>query len=661
VCVVECTAELLAPITTLNAIIQCPEGLSAFAKAGVARSTTVLVTHLLKDLQFDELQENGLFILAELLCHDAPRRLEYVVNDDDDDDDHDHVNHHDADRGGCFHAYDLVLVFDDHLSHRYRASILAAGGAQLISNAQRQNWPWFAGLEEMFELFLMSATLVQSQSAAQHAASALASQPRARGKVNTVPSRSAVRSASASTASATAMPPSSIRHEPFATASDALHNLCTRANSVFNGPDADFRGALPLFEQLLILAKKEMASTVTTQTVLDVVFTLMTLGAVKRQLDDFSGALQVLEQAVALAESTVASSGHTLLAESLAELGRVYRSLGRFAEADTTFQRSLTMREQMLGPNHLEVAMSLIYLANSCREQGNFLPAKGLLKRALAIAELHAADGKFVEELHHALEGLSSVYLNLDDFSRALPLAERLLASVSRHCAPHGLEMFSALVMVGACLQAQGRLSEAEPILERNVATMEKYYGPNHSNTARALSNLSDCILAQGDHRRATAMVQRALTIQEREYGPQHVNVANLLVDLADCYEAAGDLPQAQVTFQRSLSIYDSALGRTHPNAVTILRKLAELAIRMDQPQQAVAWTQRAAVAAVTVTHQTCGWCKRTDVRASKYCGKCKSVWYCNEECQRKAWKEHKKHCFAKPTAPAEDAALAAK
>ena len=40
------------------------------------------------------------------------------------------------------------------------------------------------------------------------------------------------------------------------------------------------------------------------------------------------------------------------------------------------------------------------------------------------------------------------------------------------------------------------------------------------------------------------------------------------------------------------------------------------------------------------------------DVHASKKCGQCQAVWYCNEECQRKAWKEHKHHCHKKPSVP---------
>ena len=131
------------------------------------------------------------------------------------------------------------------------------------------------------------------------------------------------------------------------------------------------------------------------------------------------------------------------------------------------------------------------------------------------------------------------------------------------------------------------------------------------------------------------------------------MDVARILKHLAHCCHAAGDLAQAKTLYERSLAIYDTQLGRTHPQTANILADLATLATQIGRPRQAAALTQRAAVAAVVAEHQPCGWCGRMAVHRAKFCGRCKMVWYCNEECQRAAWREHKPHCHAKPEAPA--------
>ena len=129
------------------------------------------------------------------------------------------------------------------------------------------------------------------------------------------------------------------------------------------------------------------------------------------------------------------------------------------------------------------------------------------------------------------------------------------------------------------------------------------------------------------------------------------MSVASTLGFLGDSCRALGDLAQAKALYERALAIYQTQLGRTHPNTAGILRKLAELATIAGRPRQAAALTERAAVAAVAATHQPCGWCGHMDVHQNKKCGQCKAAWYCNEECQRLAWKEHKKHCHGKPAA----------
>ena len=150
-------------------------------------------------------------------------------------------------------------------------------------------------------------------------------------------------------------------------------------------------------------------------------------------------------------------------------------------------------------------------------------------------------------------------------------------------------------------------------------------------------------------------MIERALAIYEHLHGPQHLNVAHTVEHLAICFRDAGDLAQTKALFERALSIYETQLGRTHPQTADIVKRLATLASIAGRPRQAAALTERAAVAAVAATHQPCGWCGHMDVHQNKKCGQCKAAWYCNAECQRLAWKEHKKHCHGKPAAPPKD------
>ncbi len=317
-----------------------------------------------------------------------------------------------------------------------------------------------------------------------------------------------------------------------------------------------------------------------------------------------------------------------------------------------TLQRALTMQEQLLGPEHEDVSRTLTQMGHSCIRQGNFRRAKGLLKRAVAIGELHVMPDQHPARLCMALNALCQVYSHLQDYELAQDKAERQLALNEQFLGPHHPDVAAALLNVAFSLKGQGKLREAQPMHERALTIAERVHGPHHPEVATCLIHLGSLHLLHQDHRRAKPAFERALAIQEHVFGHQHLDVANALCFLGDCCVQAGDLAQAKAFYERSLAIFQTQLHRTHPSTTHILNRLAQLATIAGQPRQAAALTERAAVAAVAATHQPCGWCGKMDVHASKKCSRCQAMWYCNEECQLKAWSEHKKHCHKKPAAP---------
>jgi tetratricopeptide (TPR) repeat protein len=452
-------------------------------------------------------------------------------------------------------------------------------------------------------------------------------------------------------------PPVLMDHQPYVALPDA-RALNNRAANMFNrGEDAD---ALPLYQQMLVLAQTAHTAAPTPQTTLDVVFAMGRLSNTQRELGDLLGAQTVLQQAVALAEPPPVGPDHPRLAEALRDLGEVLYQRGRYDEADATLQRALTMQEQLLGPEHEDVSETLTQMGRSCIAQGNFRRAKGLLKRAVAIAELHVVPDQLPNQLCSALHALCGVYNRLQDHELAQDMAERQLALYEQFEGPHHPNTAATLLNVGTSLQGQGKLREAQPMYERALAIRERVHGPHHPEVATCSINLGSLYLHQQDLRRAKAAFERALAIREHVLGPQHLEVAATLCFLGDSCRAAGDLAQAKAFYERSLAIFQTQLGRTHPSTAGILRSLADQATIAGRPRQAAALTERAAVAAVAATHQPCGWCGKMDVHASKKCGRCQAVWYCNEECQLQAWPEHKTHCHKKPAAPIAATAAAA-
>jgi len=120
-------------------------------------------------------------------------------------------------------------------------------------------------------------------------------------------------------------------------------------------------------------------------------------------------------------------SDYTLtLATVLNNLAWLYHSQGNYAAAEPLYQKSLAIREKVLGKNHPDVANSLNNLASLYSSQGKYAAAEPLYQKSLAIRE--KALGKDHSSFATSLNNLAVLYYELGKYAAAEPLYHRSLA-----------------------------------------------------------------------------------------------------------------------------------------------------------------------------------------------------------------------------------------
>jgi len=137
-------------------------------------------------------------------------------------------------------------------------------------------------------------------------------------------------------------------------------------------------------------------------------------------LDDrYADALPKALEALALREQLLGPD-HLEVAASLNTLGEIYRRHGRFDDAERVHRRALTIREKHLGPGDPDVAASLNNLAMLHNARAVYAEAESLLKRALRIVE-EARDMPLQNRRLEAeiLENLAKVYRALGRIAEA--------------------------------------------------------------------------------------------------------------------------------------------------------------------------------------------------------------------------------------------------
>ena len=271
------------------------------------------------------------------------------------------------------------------------------------------------------------------------------------------------------------------------------------------------------------------------------------------------------KEALALAQQSFDAAvrqhgpNHPLVGRALSNLGVLHNDLGRHADAENFYTRSLALREKVLGPDHLDVAQSLNNLANLYRTMARYVEAEQMHKRALAIRE--KARGPDHPDVAQSLANLADVYHAIDRIREAEPLYKRALAIREKALGANHAFVATSLRSIALLYVAQGRYGEAEPLLKRCLAIREKVLGPDHLAVGTVLVNLGDLYRIQGRLGEAETLFKRGLVLHERAFGPEHASVSDDLELLGILYRGQGRYADAEPLFKRSLAIREKQFG----------------------------------------------------------------------------------------------------
>lgn len=152
------------------------------------------------------------------------------------------------------------------------------------------------------------------------------------------------------------------------------------------------------------------------------------------------------------------------LAHCLHNMGRIYARLRIGDWGRKYYQRALTMREQILGHDHLDTAESLAYLAELDAVQGNPESAKSLILRSIAIRE--QVLGPDHPDTADSLEILGVVFRKFGELSQAEEVHRRVLEIRTQRLGPWHLDVGKAHKFLAAVYRIEGREVDARRHLQ---------------------------------------------------------------------------------------------------------------------------------------------------------------------------------------------------
>jgi CHAT domain-containing protein/Tfp pilus assembly protein PilF len=239
------------------------------------------------------------------------------------------------------------------------------------------------------------------------------------------------------------------------------------------------------------------------------------------------------------------------LAGALNNLAQVYGALGRDAEAEPLYERSLAILEKSVDLDSVAIAPELNNLGALYERQQRYAEAEPLFRRALAVSEKALPPGH--PDVGRALNNLATLYERQDRHADSEPLFKRALAIYEKAAGPENPAVATLANNLGQVIKAEGRYAEAEPLIKRSLAIREKVLGRDHPDVARSLNNLADLYQREQRFSDAEPLFMRALAIREQTVGADHPDTATSVNNLASLYQAAGRTGDALRLVERSM------------------------------------------------------------------------------------------------------------
>ena len=269
----------------------------------------------------------------------------------------------------------------------------------------------------------------------------------------------------------------------------------------------------------------------------------------------------------------------------------LYRQ-GQYDEAVTLIQKSLKIRQEQLGSDHVDVATSLNNLALLYETTGRYAEAEPLYQQSLKIRQEQL--GSDHVDVAQSLNNLAGLYDTTGRYAEAEPLYQQSLKILQEQLGSDHVDVAQSLNNLAGLYDTTGRYAEAEPLYQQSLKILQEQLGSDHVDVATSLNNLAGLYQTTGRYAEAEPLYQQSLKILQEQLGSDHPSVANSLNNLALLYEATGRYAKAEPLYQQSLKIYQEQLGSDHPSVANSLNNLAILHWAQLNPSLALKSFQQA-------------------------------------------------------------------
>ena len=201
-------------------------------------------------------------------------------------------------------------------------------------------------------------------------------------------------------------------------------------------------------------------------------------------------------------------------------LGWVYKDMGEYSKALSSYERSLEMRKVAVPPNHPDFAQSYNNIGNVYYNMGEYSKALSSYERSLEIRKVALPPNHF--DFAQSYNNIAGVYYNMREYSKALSYYERSLEIKKVALPPNHPDLAAFYNNIGLVYKNMGQHSKALSSYERSLEIDKVALPPNHPDLAKSYNNIGLVYKNMGEYSKALSYLQKAHDIFVQVLPPTH-------------------------------------------------------------------------------------------------------------------------------------------
>ncbi len=273
------------------------------------------------------------------------------------------------------------------------------------------------------------------------------------------------------------------------------------------------------------------------------------------------------------------------------QLGWIKVNIGKYADAISSFEKSLSITEKILPLNYPDLATCYDNIGLVYDHMNESMIALSFHVKALEIYRATLESDH--PDLATSLSNIGSVYRKLNDYEKALLSYEEAL-HIYRQKLPSNHSSLAILYNnIGLVHDKNNNFSKALWFYDKTLEIYRNTMPSTHPDSAILHQNIGKTLEKMCEYDVALSHYEKALAIFQTNFPSDHRHLATCFTHIASVYNNMNEYSKALPLYEKALDIRQSSLPPHHPDLIASYDNMGEIYHHMNEYSLALSFYEK--------------------------------------------------------------------